>query len=44
MVLMRAHDVPEGQQRSVVFEARVMQVESLGQQKEDGKPDPAQAS
>lgn len=38
MVLMREQSVPVGQQRSVVFEARVMQDVLLGQQKLSGRP------
>lgn len=43
IVLMASQDVPMGQQRRVVFEARVTQFELLGQQKSEGKPELAQA-
>ena len=41
---MAVQSPPAGQQRSVVFEARVMQLEPLGQQKLEGKPEPSQKS
>lgn len=41
---MAVQSEPAGQQRRVVFEARVMQLEPLGQQKLEGKPEPPQKS
>jgi hypothetical protein len=41
---MAEQSEPAGQQRRVVFEARVMQLEPLGQQKLEGKPEPEQKS
>lgn len=43
IVLMASQAVPMGQQRRVVFEARVTQLVPLGQQKLEGKPEESQA-
>jgi hypothetical protein len=43
IVFIAVQSVPEGQQRRVVFEARVTQSEVLGQQKLSGKPEWVQA-
>lgn len=43
IVLMASQVVPAGQQRRVVFEARVTQFVPVGQQKLEGKPEESQA-